>query len=113
MIARNGRGHEIPTRHRSLVKEFLIKRWEGRAVVTIAERDLIYTDAYLAPLLANAKEMQHTCSPPLSSALASWFFIMTASQFGLWKQRLLLKDVELLPIPELDLLLVSDHGMVH
>ena len=95
-----------------LVKEFLIKRWEGRAVVAVAERDLIYTDAYFGAAFSQTQgDAAHLLAAILSSALASWFFIMTASEFGLWKQRLLLKDVELLPIPELGPAVRSDHGM--
>jgi hypothetical protein len=36
----------------------------------------------------------------LSSSLASWFFLMTASEFGIWKRRLLRYDVALLPSPD-------------
>ena len=38
----------------------------------------------------------------LSSSLASWFFLMTASAFGLWKRRLLLRDIVQMPVPDLE-----------
>ena len=46
----------------------------------------------------------------LSSSLASWFFLMTASAFGLWKRRLLLRDIEHLPTPDLEEALRSKAG---
>ena len=46
----------------------------------------------------------------LSSALASWFFLMTASEFGIWKRRLLTSDVGLLPVPDAATAMRSEAG---
>lgn len=45
--------------------------------------------AWLAPVLTAI----------LNSALATWFFLMTSSEFGVFKRRLLLLDYPTLPIP--------------
>ncbi|TGQ51534.1 SAM-dependent methyltransferase [Mesorhizobium sp. M1C.F.Ca.ET.193.01.1.1] len=83
-----------------LVKEFLT---EGpRPLAAVADRDLVFSDAYFgAPIPAEHRDAGHVMAGVLSSALASWFFIMTASEFGLWKQRLFRQDVALLPTPDL------------
>ena len=46
----------------------------------------------------------------LSSSLASWFFLLTGSTFGLWMQRIKRRDIEHLPVPDLDVSLRSDAG---
>lgn len=92
-----------------IVKEFLLK--EPRPVTAVAERDLVYTNAYYGASLSVAKsENVYLLAAILSSSLASWYFIMTASTFGLWKQRLLLKDVATLPTPDLEKAVNSKAG---
>lgn len=83
-----------------LVKEFLT---EGpRPLAAVSDRDLVFSDAYFgAPLPAEHRDAAHVMAGVLSSALASWFFIMTAAEYGLWKQRLFRQDVALLPTPDL------------
>lgn len=83
-----------------LVKEFMT---EGpRPLAAVADRDLVFSDAYFgAPIPLEHRDAGHIMAGVLSSALASWFFIMTASEFGLWKQRLFRQDVALLPTPDL------------
>jgi hypothetical protein len=46
----------------------------------------------------------------LSSSLASWFFLMTGSTFGLWMQRVLLRDIERMPVPDIGTSLDSKFG---
>ena len=46
----------------------------------------------------------------LSSSLASWFFLMTASTFGVSMRRLLLRDIEQMPVPDLEEALNSSAG---
>ncbi len=92
-----------------IVKEFLLKG--PRPVAAVAERDLVYTNAYYGASLSVAgSEIAHLLAAILSSSLASWYFIMTASTFGLWKRRLLLKDIARLPIPDLEKAAQSDVG---
>lgn len=92
-----------------LVKEFL--RGGPRPVAAVAERDIVFTDAYFgAALKPPQREAAHLLAAILSSALASWFFIMTASGFGLWMRRLLRQDVARMPIPDLEKAVRSEAG---
>lgn len=92
-----------------LVKEFL--RGGPRPVAAVADRDIVFTDAYFgAALLPAQREAAHLLAAILSSALASWFFIMTASGFGLWMRRLLRQDVARIPIPDLEKAVRSEAG---
>ncbi len=83
-----------------LVREFVES--SGRAVCVVANRDLIFTDAFFgAALPLTRSKTAHVLAAILSSSLASWFFLMTASTFGLSMRRLLLRDIEQMPIPDL------------
>src|SRR5690606_24910611 len=56
-----------------LVKEFL--KAGPRPVTAVADRDLVYTDAYFgAPMGKAYRESAQLIAAVLSSALASWFF---------------------------------------
>ncbi|MGQ0697467.1 MAG: HsdM family class I SAM-dependent methyltransferase [Panacagrimonas sp.] len=82
-----------------------------RPVVAVADRDLVFTNAYFgAAMPAAHRQSAHLLAAVLSSSLASWFFLMAASEFGIWKRRLLQNDVALLPIPELKAACKSDAG---
>ncbi len=82
-----------------LIKEFL--RAGPRPVAAVVDRDLVYMDAYFGASVDKAhRESAHLIAAVLSSALASWFFFMTAAEFGIWKRRLLTNDVGLLPLPD-------------
>lgn len=103
------RGREIYRAPLLIVKEFLLKG--PRPVTTVAERDLVYTNAYYGASLSLAdSEIAYLLAAILSSSFASWYFIMTASTFGLWKQRLLLKDIAMLPMPDLEKAMQSNSG---
>ena len=92
-----------------LVKEFL--RRDARPVVAVADRDAVFTQAFFGAALPGAwHDAAHLLAAILSSSLAAWFFLMTASTFGLWMQRLMHRDVELMPIPELKSALRSGAG---
>ena len=92
-----------------LVKEFL--SGGPRPVCAVSARDLVFTDAYFGASFPSAeKDAAHLIAAVLSSAFASWFFIMTASGFGLWMRRLLLQDVARIPIPDLGTAVRSEAG---
>ena len=75
-----------------LIKEFL--KAGPRPVTAVAERDLVYTDAYFGASLPREQlKSARLISAILCSALASWFFLMTAAEFGVWKRRLLTSDL--------------------
>jgi N-6 DNA Methylase len=83
-----------------------------RALVVVADRDLVFTNAYFgAALPVVHRQSAHLLAAILSSSLASWFFLMAASEFGIWKRRLLRYDVALLPIPDLLPAMNSEPGM--
>ena len=84
-----------------LVREFL--RDDGRPVAAVSSQDIVFTDAFFGAALPVARsETAHILAAILSSSLASWFFLMTASTFGLSMRRVLLRDVEHLPVPDLE-----------
>ncbi len=92
-----------------IVKEFL--RSDARPVVAVADRDTVFTEAYFGSALPSAR-LETACliAAILSSSLVSWFFLMTASTFGLWMRRLMRPDIERVPTPDLDAALHSDAG---
>lgn len=107
--AERPRSREIYRAPLLLVKEFLNEL--PRPITAVADRDLVFTDAYFgAALPPEHSAAAHLLAAILGSALAAWFFIMTASEFGLWKRRLLRQDVSLLPTPELQAAVRSDAG---
>jgi hypothetical protein len=92
-----------------LVQEFLAGG--PRPVVAISDRDLVFTNAFFGAALPVAHvKSARLLAGILSSALASWFFVMTAAEFGLWKRRLLCHDVALLPTPDLEAAVWSEAG---
>ena len=107
--AERPRDREIYRAPLLLVKEFL--RGGPRPVVAVTDRDILFTDAYFGATLPPTKrDAAYLLAAILSSALASWFFIMTASSFGLWMRRLLRQDVVRMPIPDLETALQSEAG---
>ena len=95
-----------------LVKEF-IQRTEGgpRLSAALAERDVVYLKTcYGASFPYSHSQEARLLTAILSSAVASWYFLMTASTFGLWMQRLLLSDVATMPMPDLERSVTSASG---
>lgn len=92
-----------------LVKEFL--PGGPRPLTAVSDRDLVFAEAFFgAPFPASHREAAHILAGVLGSALAAWFFLMTAGEFGLYKRRLFRQDVALLPTPDLNLIAGSDAG---
>ena len=92
-----------------IIKEFL--RRNPRPVVAVADQDTVYTDAFFGVSLPySERDTLHLLAATLSSSLASWFFLMTSSTFGLWMQRIKLRDIERMPFPSLKKALKSDTG---
>ena len=92
-----------------LVKEFL--KAGPRPVVAIANQDTVFTDAYFgAAFPPQRRAAADVLAAVLSSSLASWFFLMTASTFGLWIQRIKLRDIVQIPVPDLEAAPRSEAG---
>ena len=85
-----------------LVKEFL--RGEiGRPVVAVASQDTVFSDAYHgAAFPTEHRAAADMLAAVLSSSLASWFFLMSASAFGLWMRRIKRADLAQMPVPDLE-----------
>ena len=94
-----------------LVKKFL-QHGSPRAVVTVAERDDVVfpVSSYGASFAGVSSEAAYLAAGILGSALASWFFLMTGSAFGLWVRLLMINDFVTMPAPALDQSLESDFG---
>lgn len=92
-----------------IVKEMVVGH--PRALVAVAGHDLVFTDSFFgASLPSRHKQSAHLLSAILSSALASWFFGLTASEFGIYKRKLLMRDVGFLPVPDFKSAVDSDAG---
>lgn len=92
-----------------IVKEMMSN--SARAMVAVADRDIVFTDAYFAaafPVLH--RQSAHLLAAILGSSLASWFFLMASSEFGIWKRKLLISDVLSLPIPDLNQVVEAEAG---
>ena len=84
---------------------------DGRPVVAVAERDIVYKDAYFgASLQGQLPELGYLLAGVLSSALASWCLLMTGSSFGVWQRILRLGDVAAVPMPDIGAALRTDAG---
>jgi hypothetical protein len=94
------RSREIYRSPLLLIKEFVLDA-EPRPIAAICDRDLVYTNSYFGVPLGEHRDCGRLLAAILGSALASWFFLMTAAEFGIWKRRLLKTDVDLLPVPDL------------
>ena len=82
-----------------------------RPIVAVSERDVVFTQAYFGASLQNKHaDVALLVAGILSSAVASWYFIMAASSFGLRKRRLLLSDVRSMPAPDLERAAGTDAG---
>ena len=96
-----------------LVQEFMRPvRGGGRAVVAVARDDLVFGNAFNgASFPRQDVDLALLVAGILGSAFASWYFMMAASEFGIWKRRLLLADIRSLPAPDLRAAIASDSGM--
>lgn len=84
---------------------------DGRPVVAVTERDMVYKDAYFGVSLhGHTPDIGYLLAGILSSALASWYSLMAGSSFGVWKRILRLADVSALPTPDLEVALHTKAG---
>ena len=93
-----------------LVKEFMLQG-RPRPVVAVVERDTVYTDAYLGVSFADHQpDAAFLLAGILGSALATWYFLMSGSTFGIWMQRVQGADIKALPTPDLEQSVGSEVG---
>ena len=94
-----------------LVREFMQGAPRPGAIVAVADRDVVFTDScYGASFSDMRPDTAYLVAGILGSALASWYFLMTGSAFGLWMRRLKQKDFAAMPVPLLERSLESDAG---
>jgi hypothetical protein len=92
-----------------IVKEMLVDH--PRVLAAVAERDVVFTDSYFGVSLPSSqRQAAHLLAAILSSAFASWFLCLTASEFGIYKRKLLKRDVGHLPVPALETAVASEAG---
>lgn len=85
-----------------IVREFLLEKYAPRPLVAVAERDVVYSDAYFGAVFSRENgDLPHLLAGILSSSLATWFLLMTGSSLGLWMSRIKSADVEQMPVPAL------------
>lgn len=84
----------------------------GRMVAAVADRDIVYTEAYLGVSFARANsDVAYLLAGILSSCLTSWYVTMAASNFGVWKRSVRVADVKSLPVPDLEWATGTDTGL--
>ena len=94
-----------------LVTRFMGGKPRAGTHVAVSERDLVFTNAcYGASFFEGTSDAAHLVAGIVGSAVASWYFLMTASSFGLWMRLLELKDISGLPTPPLKESLERDTG---
>lgn len=92
-----------------IVKEFFVQG--PRLTVAVSKRDLVYKHGFFAASLPGDQlPLAFALSAVLSSSIASWFYALTSSEFGIYKRKLLASDISALPIPPLDEVATSDAG---
>ena len=83
-----------------VVGEFLQAR-SPRPIAVVSKGDLIFSDAYFGASFTHCRdESAYLVAGILGSALASWYFLMTGSSFGIWIRRLKKSDIATLPVPD-------------
>lgn len=82
-----------------------------RAIAAVADRDIVFTNALFgASFPFNCPASAHLLAAILSSSFATWYFLMSSSEFGIKIERLTRHDIVQLPTPDLKQAVLSDAG---
>ena len=93
-----------------VIKEFVLQG-QPRPIVAVTERDTVFSDAHFGISFANTRcDFAHLVAGIISSALASWYLLMTGSTFGLWMRRVQRADIDALPTPDFGASVGSEAG---
>ena len=85
-----------------LVKNSITRTLGPRPVVSVTDPAMANTKGCVGAILPSAdRATAHLLAGILSSALASWYFLMTSSTVGLRPTRLLVSEFNRFPVPEL------------
>ena len=90
-----------------LVKEFMPR--SARLITAVSDRDIVFSNTYFGATVKNS-HIARMFAAILSSSLASWFLLITASTIGLSMPRAMIKDIEQIPIPDLETDINSEAG---
>ena len=94
-----------------LVKESVKAEHGGRVAAAVATTDTVFTQAFYGATFGREHcDAAWLVAGILGSSLASWFFLMTAADYGLGRNRVTLGDVNRLPVPNVDESLKSEPG---
>jgi hypothetical protein len=78
----------------------------GRIPVGFSKSDIVYSRSYYGVSFSSRKNegqnLARCLAGILQSSLASWFLLLTASEFGVHKRKVLLQDIEALPVPSVE-----------
>ena len=92
-----------------VVKENMQK--SPRPVVTVAEKDVVYTDAYFGvPFAREHKDLAYLLAGILGSAFAAWYCYMAGPDVGLWRARIKKGTADTIPAPDLARALATSSG---
>lgn len=82
-----------------------------RPVSAVSERDLVFTNSYFGASFDKADaNAAYLVAAILGSALATWYFLMTGSAFGVWIRRLMRADIIAMPLPDIEEAIAADEG---
>lgn len=94
-----------------IVKESVTGQYAGRVAAAVGDKDTLFTKSFFGACFhRNDRDAACLLAGLLGSSLASWFFLMTASDFGLWRRRVKRDDVGRLRVPDVGEALRSDAG---
>lgn len=82
-----------------------------RVIAAVSDRDVVFTNALFgASFPVNQRASAHLIAAILSTSFATWYFLMSSSEFGIKIERLTRHDVVQLPTPDLKQAVRSDAG---
>lgn len=94
-----------------IVKESVTSQYAGRVTAAVGDEDTLFTKSFFgARFRKSDRDAACLLAGILGSSLASWFFLMTASDFGLCRRRVKRDDVDRLRVPDVSAALRSDAG---
>lgn len=109
-----GEGQDVrflPAASILIVKESVTRRYAGRVAAAVVDQDTLFTKSFFGACFhENDRDAACLLAGILGSSLASWFFLMTASDFGFWCRRVKRDDVDRLRVPDVGMALRSDAG---
>lgn len=110
-LARRPRARDVYSAPLLLVKEAVTREHAGRVAAAVADTDTVFTKSFFgARFDKNDREAASLLAGILGSSLASWFFLMTASDYGIWRRRVKIADVKRLRVPDIGAALRSNAG---